>query len=145
MLKQDLVLANADTGSEIDLVSAEFCHRRDFSITAVNISSPMVQFADGSTASLLGQIQTKLVIGKIGGLEIARTFYVLEDLTCDMLLGEELLNESDAFETFKDAFFTNNDECLAQVNTIVWLNKWERWFSRNKTELPIGRQFASSK
>lgn len=147
--KREPILANADTGSEIDLVSADFCYRRNLPISKkINGGGdPMVQFADGSTASVLGQIQLRVVIGKfrVGSFGKALTFYVLEDLTCSMLLGEGFLNESNAFEAYKDAFTIDDDEDLAQVNTIIWLKKWERWLSRNKSETPVGLDSASGK
>ena len=49
-------LANADTGSDLDLMSLDYVLKRGFSMTAVGLSSSTIQFADGSTSELEGKV-----------------------------------------------------------------------------------------
>ena len=85
-------LANADTGSEIDLMSLEYVIKRGFSMTAVGLSSSTVQFADGSTSELVGKMSVLIVLGTPEGFRNFTTFYVLDGLTSDVLLGEDFLS-----------------------------------------------------
>jgi hypothetical protein len=114
-------LANADTGSEIDLMSLNFCKRRKFVLRKVLPEESSVQFADGSLATLAGYVVVYVTFhGTEVGEKISRKIYVLEDLSCDLLLGEDFLEQTNAFETYKDSFSIEDDNDLAQVNTIVW-------------------------
>lgn len=129
-------LANADTGSEIDLMSLAFVRERDFSMTAVGLRSSTVQFADGSTAELVGKVKVLIVLGTPEGPRIMTTFYVLEGLTCDILFGEDFLDETAAFETYRDAFsMVDCDDDAAEVNGIVWFNTVEFHLSRGMNAL----------
>jgi hypothetical protein len=82
-------LVNADTGSELDLISLDYCKRQNLPIRQVDEEYSKIQFADGSIASLVGQVNIRVIIGGWTGDVLGRTFYVLPDLTCDMLFAEE--------------------------------------------------------
>ena len=125
------VLANADTGSEIDLLSLAYCQKRNFVVAPINRDESQVQFADGSVSHLVGAVDMTIIIGHVNGIRFKVKFYVLEDLTCDLLLGEDILNETDAFRTYENAFSIENDgDSVAEVNTIVWFNTFERFLTR---------------
>lgn len=125
-------MANADTGSEVDLVSLALCRRNYMSLQPLDIKEKKVQFADGSTSSLFGRVT---IVFRIGGhynpqsALFRRTFYVLEDLTCDMLLGEDFLEQSEVFEHYRDSITLLDDEDLSQVNGIFWANTPEQFLS----------------
>ena len=81
----------------------------------------MVQFADGSTSTLLGVVSLSIVFGNVKGPRLNVIFHVLEGLTCELLLSEDILNETDAFRTYGDAFsLEENTENVFELNTIVW-------------------------
>jgi hypothetical protein len=120
-------LVNADTGSELDLVSLDFCMRRNLGIRRLDEGYSEIQFADGSIGSLVGQVKLRVPIGRWTGDVLGRTFYVFPDLTCDMLFGEEFLDEFDAFDTYRDTVYLEDDLEIAQVSTIVWLRAHERF------------------
>ena len=134
------ILANADTGSELDLISAFYARKRGYLMSKLGPHDNKVQFADGSESYLAGKVDLTIIVGNSGGhlirgiqegQRLRRTFYVLQGLTSDMLLGEELLDETNAFETYKDAF--SEDEyrgTLSSVNTIVWLKTPLEYLSR---------------
>ena len=53
--------------------------------------------------------------------------YVLEYLTCEVLLSEEYLYETYAFEKYGDAFsYEDCDEDAVDINTIMWVNTKEK-------------------
>ena len=123
-------LANADTGSEVELMSLAYVMKRGFHMTSVDYYSSAVQFADGSTAHLAGKVDIQIVIGTKQGPCLFTSFFVLEDLTCDILFGEDFLYESDAFETYSDAFALTDDCDSCDANTIIWCNMAEGILSR---------------
>jgi len=117
-------------GSEIDLMSLDFCKRRKFVLRKISPGESSVQFADGSLATLAGHVVVYVTFhGTEVGKRIQRSFYVLEDLSCDLLLGEDFLEQTNAFETYKDSFSIEDDNDLAQVNTIVWFKSHERFLT----------------
>ena len=133
------ILANADTGSEIDFVSLAYAKRRDFLIIEkVGAQDSQVQFADGTLSSIAGKVSLDIFIGQYdllsvnrGGKRLRRTFYVLEGLTSDMLLGVEFLDETDAFNTYKTALSSDaSKDAFSQLNTIIWFKTPERYFGR---------------
>lgn len=50
------------------------------------------------------------------GIEMS---FLLKDLTCDMILGEDFLEDTNAFETYRHAFALQANEGLPQLNTIT--------------------------
>ena len=131
-------LANADTGSEIDVMSLDYALKRGFPMTAVGLSSSTVQFADGSTSELVGKVRVLIVLGTPEGPRVTTTFYVLDGLTCDIIFGEDFLDETKAFETYRDAFsIIECDNDAAQVNGIVWFNAVESYLSRGMDALAL--------
>ncbi len=88
---------------------------------SIDVANSMVQFADGSFAFLLGKVDILIAIGKQGGPSRLMTILVLEDLTCDILLGEDFLYESDAFGTHRDEFVDSDSDDGCNANTIVLL------------------------
>ena len=130
--------ANADTGSEIDLMSLEYVLKRKFSMTAVGLHSSTVQFADGSTSELVGKVSVLIVLGTSEGPRLVTTFYVLDGLTCDILFGEDFLDKTAAFETYCDAFsIIKCEDGTAEVNGIVWFSKAESHLSRAMDALAL--------
>lgn len=130
--------ANADTGSEIDLMSLEYVLKRGFSMTAVGLPSSTVQFADGSTSELVGEVTVVIVLGTPEGPRLVTTFYVLDGLTCDILFGDDFLDKTAAFETYRDAFsIIECDDGTAEVNGIFWLNETESRLARVKDDLAL--------
>lgn len=49
-------LANADTGSELDMMSLEYVQKRGFAIQEVDVMDSVVQFLNGSLAQLVGKV-----------------------------------------------------------------------------------------
>ncbi len=68
------------------------------------------------------------------------TFYVLEDLTCDILFGENFLHPNDIFQKHQTALGTCDGDGFSDANTIFWHRKGERHLSR----LLSGKQISAS-
>ncbi|KAL9025515.1 MAG: hypothetical protein Q9196_005673, partial [Gyalolechia fulgens] len=129
-------LANADTGSELDLMSLKYVQKRGFVVQEVDLADSLVQFADGSLARLLGKVQVCISFGDGSSARHSREFHVLEGLTCDILLGEDFLNSTAAFQSYSEAFAIDaDDDGICEVNAIVWFNVLEsslaQVFSKN--------------
>ena len=64
---------------------------------------------------------------------------MLEGLTSDIILGEDFLDKTAAFETYRDAFsIVDCDNDAAEVNGIIWFNKPESLLSRGMDALALG-------
>ena len=125
--------ANADTGSEIDLMSLDYVLKRTFLMEVIGLPTSTVQFADRSTSELVGKVSVLVVLGTPEGPRLVTTFYVLDGLTCDVLFGEEFLDKTTAFESYRDA----------EVNGVVWFNTAESYLSRGMNALALRSRPAS--
>ncbi|CAH0025575.1 unnamed protein product [Clonostachys rhizophaga] len=112
------VLANADTGSEIDLLSLEYTNMRGWSIEKLGPDDGYVELADTSIAKLTGHVNVWL---DVGGKSTWRTFYVLNRLQCDVLLGDETLHSLNAFSQH-ESLFVDRDFVggRAEFHAIKW-------------------------
>ncbi|KAH8588324.1 hypothetical protein B0O99DRAFT_639521 [Bisporella sp. PMI_857] len=112
------VFANADTGSEIDLVSLEYANRRGWHIEKFGPDDGYVELADGSIVKLAGCIEARL---NIGGKSSRKTFHILDRLQCDALLGDETLYSLDVFNQH-ESLFVDRDfvDRRAEFHAIKW-------------------------
>ncbi|RYP25877.1 hypothetical protein DL768_011641 [Monosporascus sp. mg162] len=102
--------ANPDTGSDLDLVRPEFCEERAFVIEPTE-EVLVVQFADGSTANTLGAVQVPFSVGNLDpvkgfmsrGQTLDTVFHVLENLSSDILIGQDTIEELDLFNRHADS------------------------------------------
>jgi hypothetical protein len=121
---------NPDTGSEIDLMSLSYVTKRGFELKKIEDEETEVQFADGSSSTLAGKVIISLVVCSDSRLEGEMTFYVLEDLTCDILFGEEFLHVNEIFQKHQTALGTSDADGFSEANAILWKNKGEKLLSR---------------
>ena len=123
--------ATADTGSEIDLISPAYIKKRGLVMAEIDVLRSVVQLADGSTSRLLGKVFVSIVLGNSESPPYLREFYVLDGLTCDILLGEDFLEQVSAFTTYHYASsIDDEDDGVRAVNTIIWFNTVEWGLSR---------------
>jgi hypothetical protein len=88
--------ANADTGSDLDLVSPDYVQQRGF---RVKEGAETLQFADGSTGQTCGSINVRFAIGIVCsegefypiGSALDLEFFILNNLTSDILVGQDTL------------------------------------------------------
>ena len=122
-------LVNADTGSELNLMSWNYVRKRGFILEDLEPDTPNIQFADGSTISLGGRVHVDVVLDV--NVSVKTTFYVLGELICDILLGEGFLTAQEIFERFEPSMvLCDGQNTLTELNPIVWLNRLEQGISR---------------
>lgn len=125
------ILVNADTGSDMDLISLAYVRRRGFVITEVDLECSTIEFADATAALIVGKVDAPVVIGDENEHQILNIFFVLEELTCDVLLSEEYLFETNAFKRYSHAFsYEDCDDDAVDVIAIMWVNTTKKHFSR---------------
>jgi hypothetical protein len=123
----NLVDVRADTGSEMDLVSKDFVRKSSHRPRALQDRLP-VEFADGSIGWISHQIFARFSpdLEKPKFVWSGQWFYVLDDLPCEILLGEETLDRLNAFN--REISFTKNilDPDGIELCTIFWASHLER-------------------
>jgi hypothetical protein len=136
-IDSELVNANPDTGAEMELVSPEFVKMKGYTVMAPDAEHEEVQFIDGSTARTQGQVTMRFEAYGDALQEAVptkaryRKFYVLDGLTTDVLLGEDLLYGIKAFTEHASSFVDVDD--LGQplgLKGIVWLDRAEQRLAR---------------
>ena len=88
------VLAHADTGSDVDLVSVDYANHRDWNVVPLPLDRGFVLLADRSLTKVTGYVETQFCIR---GNTQQHRFYVLDGLVCDVLIGCATLKSMDAF------------------------------------------------
>ncbi|KAK5222362.1 hypothetical protein LTR47_010600 [Exophiala xenobiotica] len=117
-----LILANPDTGSDLDLMSASYFQQSNFRLQKLEHPFQSVQFADGSTARLSGFVRVPFAMGSGRQPTDLRDFHVLEGLTTDILLGNGTLEDFDAFNAYKDDFFDLDEfDVRCDLHYIRWV------------------------
>ncbi|KAM7213888.1 hypothetical protein V8F06_010707 [Rhypophila decipiens] len=94
--------ANADTGSDLDLISPDFAKSRAMKIES---TTEKLQFADGSISYTSGIVKTSFAVGVVdtvrgfvqSGETLNLAFFVLDSLTSDVLVGQDTLEELKVF------------------------------------------------
>lgn len=140
------VLANADTGSEADLVSYDYVRRAGLTMESPEDGYETIQFADGTFGRISGKVVADLHIddnvnGALRAVTTKRTLHVLQGLTTDVLLGEELLFQMHVFTDHSQAFVDiTYFENFPQLNAITWLRQVDRsllqLFNRTREKPP---------
>lgn len=93
-----------------------------------------IELATGVRAKLCGKVELEFRIVESaqeprGGYFDYNTFYILENLTSDVLLGEDLLDEIRAYEELSDLFvelLELSGVLPSEVNCIKWAREMER-------------------
>ena len=117
-------LVNADSGSEVDLISRQYALSRGYKISKLQKGKSRVQFANGEAVLLAGTVEVDLSIP--GADRGTMTLHVLDGLTSDILLGDDTLERLQAFTCHQDAFV--DVEVLHDhfdLQYIVWYNAAE--------------------
>lgn len=98
------VMANPDTGSDLDLVSLDYAQRCGLRIHQSEPECHSVEFADLSQKKLAGFVLVPFHSGSSPSSnadQVLRQFHVLEGLTSDILVGNNTLEDFDAFNTYR--------------------------------------------
>lgn len=128
------VYANADTGAEMNLASPKWASKNRMVLRKPEPGYERVMLADGSTAHISGQFTARFHVFQKGSKGstpkvYTKQFFILEGLTSDVLLCQDLLLEIRAFKEQQKAFIElNNADTFSDLNLVSWLSKRERRF-----------------
>ncbi|KAJ4289847.1 hypothetical protein N0V90_011179 [Kalmusia sp. IMI 367209] len=106
------VLVTPDSGSEIDLMSERWAQEHELTI---EYAKELIEFADGTTAITLGSVQATLSVIKSDhkdtspGTQITLEFLILKDLTHDVIIGEDSIEELQVFTTNHGSLYRVSD------------------------------------
>lgn len=112
-------LAAADTGSEMDLVSGRFARQSPYREMTLEKKAE-IQFADGSIELVSTQVFSQFT-PHVDLKWSPKWFYVLDGLSCDVLLGEQTLEQLRAFDDATSGVVTQQDAFGFALNIISWL------------------------
>lgn len=114
----EFVFADVDTGSEKDVASLEYTQLRGWDVQPLPSDKGYVQLADGSIERVCGFVETS----RIRGRSALKRFYVLDGLRCDLILGEDLVDEIDLYNSHESSFVDlQGSENEADFWAIKWL------------------------
>ncbi|KAL4799339.1 hypothetical protein BDV19DRAFT_310277 [Aspergillus venezuelensis] len=130
------VYTNADTGAEMNLVSRKWAETHNVHVRRRDRGYKRVMLADGSTARITGQFTADFRAFRSGGRDsrlnarkYEREFFILDGLTSDVLLGQNLLLDVRAFKKQQRSFIELHDsDTFADLNLVSWLSKKEKEF-----------------
>lgn len=121
------MLANPDTGSDLDLMSLSYVQRCGLRLHRPELDCQHVEFADSSQKNLSGFVLVPFCFGSShasGADQVLRRFYVLNGLTCDVLIGNNTLEEFDAFATFRNELVEVEEyDAYSDFQLIRWVQK----------------------
>lgn len=128
-LEPERCFALPDSGAEANILSYEFAKRRGWLTNLVlrSESERLLLFADGSTARSEGQLRLEWTFchgWRTAPANTAHhlTFEVLSRCPVDAILGEDFLDDTDAFENHAKAFVDDFFKRTSSVATVVWAN-----------------------
>ncbi|KEF51942.1 uncharacterized protein A1O9_11932 [Exophiala aquamarina CBS 119918] len=106
------VQADPDTGSDMDLISLAYATQSGWKINPLPPEIGPIELANGTRKTLSGYVHVPFTIG---GYSSYNTFYVLDGLVCDVILGDETLDELDAFNQYA-AYFVELEANMVEPN-----------------------------
>lgn len=127
-LQQEQVNALPDSGSEPNLLSYEYAQRRGW-LKKMNMEDQnLLQFADGSIERTEGSISARWVPSSVKSKQeqvgLEAKFHVLRGCSHDVILGQDVLEETDMFFEHADSFFeVESDTEATGLNLVIWLPK----------------------
>jgi hypothetical protein len=115
-------------------MSRNYAFEKGFDILPVSQNEKYIELASGERSKLCGKVKVKFRIAESGreprgGYVDFITFYILENLTSDVLLGESLLERIRAYEELSHCFVdlpVSKDILHSEVNYIKWPRDMER-------------------
>ncbi|KAK5681878.1 hypothetical protein LTS10_006411 [Elasticomyces elasticus] len=126
-LNGSLVDALPDTGSDVMLISEAYARQRGFSVDRNPIYHVPLQLGDGSFDRTSGIVKDATWAYGVAEDEVSLCdFYVLENLSCDVLLSYDFLDSTEAFTRQSSWFQYDQDDVEAD----------DRWTLNTITKVP---------
>jgi hypothetical protein len=131
------LMGGADTGSDLDFMSLCCARRRGFKIDRRESACTRVMLPDQTIIETIGQVHvSSLVISNFESFEM--TFHILPGLSCDVIFGEEFLEQMDAFNAC-DILDDDEDLSIYSLHTLINLGPIQSFLARKcltKTSTP---------
>jgi hypothetical protein len=122
------LMGGADTGSDLDFMSLGCARRRGFKIDRRESARTRVMLPDQTIVETLGQVHvSSLQISDFESFEM--TFHALPGLSCDIIFGEEFLEQMDAFNTC-DILDGEDDPSIYSLHTLISLGPIQSFLAR---------------
>lgn len=119
----NFVLVNPDSGSEINVMSLTYAKKHGYYRKQSNRRLEVI-LGDGSKEQTLGAVTATVVLG---GHIYLEEFHILSGLPSDILLGEGILYETNAFSVYENDFLDVNTglegEELSPIRVLNFLEK----------------------
>lgn len=120
---------NADSGSDLDLMSPEYVRNHGYRIDRRIECRKRVQFADTTTAEMLGQVEA--MVAMKDGHCCKRLFDVLPGLTSDVILGASTLTDLEVFTAYEESFEDiEAGERFLELSILSYLGKVNNFFAK---------------
>lgn len=116
-----------DSGSEFNLLSFTYCRAKGWDESLEMGNTRLLLFPDGTIQQTVGTLRVKWNYGSSqNGMGIMLDFHVLFGCVYDAILGQDMLEETLAFELHQDSFMKVEPERSAQMeqaelNLVIWL------------------------
>ncbi|CAJ2501974.1 Uu.00g048270.m01.CDS01 [Anthostomella pinea] len=129
-----LVWALPDSGSEPNLLSWDYVQRQGWAVAKMDmLDRRLLQFADGSVDKTEGSITARWSFAHanargspLGAIQqdVEIEFHVMRDCPYDMILGQDVLEETDAFLAHQEAFgYVTSDTKASAMNLVIFARK----------------------
>jgi hypothetical protein len=124
----------ADTGSDLDFISLRCAMKNGFKIDRQYSARTRVMLPNCSEVETVGQVHVSSVeVGLFDSFQMS--FHVLPGLPCDVIFGEEFLEQMDAFNTCSE-ILDSEDPCLHSLKTLINLGPIQTFLSSKWTPRP---------
>ncbi|KDN60091.1 hypothetical protein CSUB01_06357 [Colletotrichum sublineola] len=128
MIVGESVEALPDSGSEPNLLSLDYVIRRGFDKLMNTNDLRMIQFADGTVQKTMGSVWLNWAyagsLGDDGDDEWSEhfvEFHVLDGCAYDVIIGQDALEDADAFITHEGSFMDlDMDSEPSGLNLVIW-------------------------
>jgi len=127
------LVAGADTGSDLDFMSLRCAREQGFKIDTSESARTRVMLADESVVETVGKVHVSSIqLSNFAPFEMS--FDVLPGLPCDVIFGEEFLDQIDAFNTCDIVHLDGN--VIQSLNTLINLGPIQRFLTFRRASKP---------
>ncbi|KAG6997750.1 hypothetical protein G7Y79_00038g075090 [Physcia stellaris] len=119
------VLAVPDSGAERNVMDMQFAINRGFKIKKETEHRNWLQFADGSCAYTIGQVDTYWTFAT--GERVPVTFEILENCCSDVVIGDEILTHHNVFDFHASSLISlDASPDSYELAPFDFINRWPR-------------------